>query len=175
MANQLTSTERVFMIATSFVAGLAVAVSLWQGYETRRHNRLSVKPILTFDRSYGSKTNTKKDSLYAYLNSDYVHNFRLTLKNYGTGPAIIQEFQIYKNDEKVDMTAHFPWEQAFNPDSVNITQSTWLSRGDVLREGYSTNIIQTRGLTNLHENVRLIIRYESIYEEEYTAEIYLHD
>ena len=45
-----------------------------------------------------------KDSQGNIIAVDTVSSFKLTLKNFGTGPAIIQEFQIYVDDQKVDIT-----------------------------------------------------------------------
>ena len=41
--------DKILAISTIIIALSAVIVSLWQGFEQRKHNRLSVKPILGLD------------------------------------------------------------------------------------------------------------------------------
>lgn len=66
------------------LAVLALSVSLWQGYEERRHNRLSVRPLLTFDYTY-----------------DTAGWFSLEVVNTGVGPAIIQRFEAFVDGQPV--------------------------------------------------------------------------
>ncbi|MBU2514552.1 hypothetical protein KJ966_24770 [bacterium] len=77
--------DKVLAISTTVIALVAVVVSIWQGIETRKHNRLSVKPIL--DLVYVNKYEPEKTYPGIYL------------ENYGVGPAIIKEV-IVKLDGK---------------------------------------------------------------------------
>lgn len=60
------------------------ALSIWQGWQTRRHNRLSVRPRLT------SETNDDAGNGF----------YSIELINNGIGPALIEEFLV-KVDGKV--------------------------------------------------------------------------
>src|SRR3990167_560763 len=71
-------------ISTIVIAVCALAFSIWQGMQTRKHNKLSVRPHLT-----------------AWVKRDAVKRFySIELINNGIGPALIEEFLI-KVDDKV--------------------------------------------------------------------------
>jgi hypothetical protein len=76
------SVTTITSIAASFIAVCALIVSVWTGYETRQHNRLSVKPILDI------ANNTAPGPVYG-----------LILYNEGTGPALVKGWKITFNDE----------------------------------------------------------------------------
>jgi hypothetical protein len=71
-------------IATTIIALCALALSIWQGVQTRRHNRLSFRPHLT------TWTNTDAEKGF----------YTIELTNNGIGPALIEEFLV-KVDGKV--------------------------------------------------------------------------
>jgi len=75
--------QLIISIAASAIALCALVATIWQAYITRKHNRLSVRPILNFN--------------VMTENSDFV----LSLKNTGFGPAIITDYQINFNDESL--------------------------------------------------------------------------
>lgn len=70
-------------IATLIVAMCALGLTFWQGFITRQHNKLSVKPMLKF---------VMKRELRFY---------ELKLMNCGVGPARIMTFQNYFDNEPV--------------------------------------------------------------------------
>ena len=73
--------------SATIIAFAALAVSIWQGYTTRKHNELSVEPILHFK----SGTLTNYDSISTYS---------IKVQNEGLGPAIIDDIKLfYKNNE----------------------------------------------------------------------------
>ena len=41
-------TNDYIAIASAFIALLVFTLTLWQGFQVRKHNRLSVKPVLDF-------------------------------------------------------------------------------------------------------------------------------
>ncbi len=71
-------------ISTTIIALCALALSIWQGMQTRRHQRLSFRPHLT--------TCSETD----IANGSYL----IELINNGIGPALIEEFLV-KVDGKV--------------------------------------------------------------------------
>jgi hypothetical protein len=74
-------TEIIISIVAVVIAFISLWFSISQGVETRRHNRLSVKPILVI----GSNTAPAPD-------------YGLILSNEGTGPALVKGWKItYKN------------------------------------------------------------------------------
>jgi len=81
-AHKILSRVNITTWATTVIALAAVVVSFWTGYETRRHNRLSVKPLL------GIAGNTAPGPEYG-----------LILSNDGAGPALVTGWKIsYKNE-----------------------------------------------------------------------------
>ncbi len=67
------------------IIALAVAITtIWQGFLTRKHNRLSVKPILRIDRNI-----TLDD------------NFNIKLLNNGVGPAIIKSVKYFVDNTEI--------------------------------------------------------------------------
>jgi hypothetical protein len=68
-------------IGALVTAVVALAATIWQAAITRQQNKLSVRPVLTLHRR-------EIDGL-------------IELKNNGFGPAIIQEYEVYKADKIV--------------------------------------------------------------------------
>ena len=79
-----TTFNRITAICTIIIAITAVAFSIQQGCETRKHNQLTVVPILTFF------VHAKQHSIVGII-----------LKNSGFGPAIIKSFEIYVDGELI--------------------------------------------------------------------------
>jgi len=73
--------ELIISISTVLISILALGLTVWHGYSTRKHNILSVKPMLVFQL-------------------DRANKFQFNLKNTGIGPALICDFKI-KFDGKV--------------------------------------------------------------------------
>jgi hypothetical protein len=64
-------------LASAFIATLAFGATMWQGWITRRHNHLSVRPLLVWH--------------VARNNSPEFAEITFSLKNKGIGPAIISD------------------------------------------------------------------------------------
>jgi hypothetical protein len=73
----------MFEHASTVIAICALALTVWQGIQTRKHNRLSCKPFLT-----------------TWIGKDLKNNFySVDLINNGLGPAVIENFTIKVDDE----------------------------------------------------------------------------
>ena len=68
---------------------IAFVVSSYHFYSIRKHNQLSVKPHLQFEKHYG----VCKDRKIFY--------YQLTLNNYGSGAAIIKKESLFIDDSHV--------------------------------------------------------------------------
>lgn len=128
-----------------FVAILALLVSLYEGYEIRKHNRLSLRPLID------SKTFVKED--------DY---FRVEIKNAGLGPAVFKSFTITANGKNVEN-----WNEAMR--EIGITQ---FSRLNTLNENEVFQREETVTLVKIdtvmaNYNIGFILRYESLYGEKF--------
>lgn len=80
MQNSLGSldAEGIAVIAASFIALLALSVSLWQGVITRKHNKVTVTPHLRFD---------------IHIENDFAQ--RISVRNAGVGPAVIKNYTVH--------------------------------------------------------------------------------
>jgi hypothetical protein len=63
-------------IVSSLIGASALGLAVWQGYLTRKHNRLTVKPNIRIDRNYSTNP------------------LELSILNTGLGPAIISSIQV---------------------------------------------------------------------------------
>jgi hypothetical protein len=80
-------------VVTLVVALSAIALSVWQGMEMRRHNRLSVIPKLEVGGIWGPGTSSL-DGGPAYVDS-------VTIENAGLGPAVLHRVQARVEDSVV--------------------------------------------------------------------------
>jgi len=141
------------------VAVLALATSVWSGWEDRRHKRLSVKPQLTLSFSF-----------HEGVSAGWM------MSNAGLGPAIVQRFEAY-----VDDRPQIQWDSF--ADSLGIQRPHALGFANV----YSLQIISpglpeplltvrldqskpatARNLADLMNNfkrVRMEVCYCSLYDE----------
>ena len=74
-------------IAAAVIALTALTVSVWQGLETRNHNRLAATPIFAFDTFRENEGSQIKRVL--------------CLRNIGVGPAIIKKITYYVDDKQI--------------------------------------------------------------------------
>ena len=77
------NTETIISLSATVIALSAFGVALWQGYVTRKHNRLSVKPMLHFD--------------IGMIEDDFV----LKLTNSGIGPAVIWDWNVKFSEKTI--------------------------------------------------------------------------
>ena len=163
-ADHRIKSETVYMISASMVAIIALIVSVWQGYETRRHNRLSVKPFLTFTKNF-NPSNTDDPNVPSY---------QLTIKNSGTGPAIIKSFTLSYQNKVIEKSTDFNlWQSVLNQAAekdLKIYQAASYDSGDVIEIGLSKSIIKINYSEPSLRKVKLRIVYQSIYEEEFEIE-----
>ena len=135
-------------IAGFAIAVLAMVATVWQGMLSRKHNRLSVTPVLTLYR--------EEDDGKIYI------------KNNGTGPALIRRYEIYKDGQLID-------EQNIQSAIPSLVRAAALSNGAALAPGDTIDLIQSSTfLDGNHvpplEALRFRIRYASIYGETWTLE-----
>ena len=98
-------------LASAFVAACALGVTIWQGRQNYKHNKLSVRPLLA--------------TMEHHHTTDNIGHIAFELINCGVGPAIIKNFVLQRNfdlpevGEKTHATFdnlldHFSPAQAFN-------------------------------------------------------------
>ena len=80
-------------ITGTITAVCALGLSIWEGTQSRRHDRLSVRPLLSF-------------------NHEKLPDGRaLLVKNNGLGPAILERFQIFVNGSPVNELQEGGWSE----------------------------------------------------------------
>ena len=72
--------QYITSISAIIVAIAAIAVSIWQGVDNRKHNRLSVKP-----------------KLQIIFKSDLLEGPQITVSNNGLGPATVDKLEVSLN------------------------------------------------------------------------------
>ena len=159
--------EIIISIATSIIAITAVAVAVWQGVLTRRHNKLSVRPILNF------KIGSSKAL-------DFVG---IRLVNDGFGPAIVESINLFIGNEFVGKSKYDVWVTILR--KLNISKSPFLfnsiSEKHPISSGQSLNLIylDSARITEqdiqhfklLKKMLKVSVNYKSIYEEPFFLEM----
>jgi hypothetical protein len=165
-------TEFIVPIVAVAIAFISLGLSIWQGYENRRHNRLSVKPKLTFD-------------FFKAINDPQIG---LVLSNKGTGPALITSWKIIVNDRPVDQEFASGWEETVKRIKTlkkPVSDKAWCHWGAflVLQAGEARPIFyvtqnewklfsqKEKGyFANACKLIKVRLQYASIYEEKDNVE-----
>ncbi|MCE5319170.1 MAG: hypothetical protein LLG04_17635 [Parachlamydia sp.] len=137
-----TITDRITTIATVIIAITALGVSIWQGIETRKHNRLSVRPHLVFLTDF-----SPQDS-----------ELGIYIKNNGVGPAYIKDVEISVNG-KVIPNSSCNWKSILN--SLNIPDLAPWMEWLCFNEGASIKNDEVIGL--------LTVKRENITKEKFES------
>lgn len=87
MQAMLFNSEMWIAGASVVIACCALGVTIWQGRQNHKHNKLSVKPLLTTVETRHKINDTFETSV--------------DIKNTGLGPAIIKDFILIYDDEEV--------------------------------------------------------------------------
>jgi hypothetical protein len=154
-------------MSTEFFLGLAGIIALgaaittiWQAVLTRKHNRLSVKPLLRLDR-----------------NAIPGERYNITLMNNGFGPAIITSLIISIDDKAVAFESKVDAENALRKINLgqikvftifpsesfppNVVQPLFESKDEV------KDINEAERILRAFDRISFEISYKSIYNEEF--------
>lgn len=156
---------RLYNVITLLIALIALVFSLWQGFEIKKQNRLSLKPMLTF------------------LKYESFEKYEIILSNKGLGPAIIKSFRIYhnkkeyKNWNEVERSPDYkyggiPYEvTSFLPieeyDNVVVSANESISLLKLVNQ--SKDSLNLEKIINLLINIAIEIKYTSIHGDEYCS------
>ncbi len=135
-----------------FIAGLALVTSFWQGFEERRHNRYSVRPILNIEESM----------------IDTIRTFKLV--NNGLGPAIIDEFKVIAGDSSWDSEAVNPWNELVGYKGLRpkVKWMWYYGKDGTVKMDERTDIFAFKADSVYHLDAEVVIKYRSIYDEKMT-------
>jgi len=113
--------SHIISIVTLCALIISMFVSAYQAYETRHHDGLSMRPMLTF-----------------YYNTDDEPVVGLSLENDGLGPAILKSIVIYVNRVPVK-----DWDKAIDDGKINndYVHETDFDKNDVLPAGRSEFVL----------------------------------
>ena len=145
-----------------FIAVLSFAVTIWQGYISRKHNQLSVKPHLYID------LHVEKDA-----------PTRLIIKNNGLGPAFIKDFKILVDGKALTSEDKLLYHQALK--DINLEEYDFsysmLSDNQAFPAGaeidlysFETEDLDSDDVKTIEKNLERLdfeIDYESIYNIKY--------
>lgn len=149
MKKRKVKSETVQSLIAVVIALIAVFISIWQGYEQRRHNRLSVKPILTFD---------------AISHNNYKS---IRLSNDGLGPAIVKRFIISEKGTQFDASEGNPWTEIKQLPNIQYSEMYYFDDGATIKPNEHFNLLTWEADSIRILDIELLIEYESIYEESF--------
>jgi hypothetical protein len=151
-------TDTILSVSAITIAFASICISLWEGSETRRHNRLSVRPKLEVVFNAGKET------------------FGYTVDNNGLGPAMITGMDLFVDGEKIRHTGFGGLDEFL--DMMKLKER-FLSRdafgkGITLTAGSRKSILLFKKfnsdnteelLKNIYLRVKIEITYASMYDE----------
>ena len=153
--------DRIISITAVLIAFCSLILTLYSGYWTRYHNRLSVLPRLYFFAS-----RTEQDPQVG-----------ISLSNSGLGPAIIQSW-IISVDGQVVGEHKMGWDSALQKLGLSFGKGIHYSSFGVLEAGkqefiFSINQEQWKNLgtqdreafNKAMKRIKVTIDYESVYDE----------
>ena len=152
------------------IALVALGISIWQGYETRTHNRKSVIAHLSFSISFDDTGSEDP-------------GFGITLSNAGSGPAIIDSIDISLDETPFVAKAGHPWVAVWMAAEFMGTRFLYSlpNVGDVMRPGEIVRLLkidegkpkqeEIAAFSKALDRVDVKLRYRSIYDEEHLASL----
>ena len=160
-------TPEIFVaVAAVVIALLAFAVSVHQGIETRRHNRLSVLPAFDFSRE-------------EHKESELVGVF---FENRGIGPGIIFEFNALVDGTSFPIQSAEEWVVVLEKPDINESWIIWRSFGIglMVKPGERLFLLAAENkkldandrprLLRALDRLQFQVEYKSMYGEQFTKE-----
>ncbi|MCA1978262.1 MAG: hypothetical protein LDL19_03405 [Thiobacillus sp.] len=151
-------------ISSTVIALCALVFSFWQGAQTKKHNKLSVRPHLT--------TWTHRDSGKGFYAVELINN--------GIGPAIIEEFVLKVDGKRISGNGTEPTEKALK---ILFPNFSYESNHSYLAKNYSMapkercavvsvrfigpNLPSPEVVEHALNRGSLEISYKSFYEEKF--------
>ncbi|WP_422473321.1 hypothetical protein [Endozoicomonas sp. ALB032] len=154
--------DLIVAISSAFIALIALFVAIWQGFVTRKHNRLSVRPRLQVN----------------YMISRQGDTIGLNFKNSGTGPLIINSLKIIRDGKEYEFNDS-SYKNLFSQMAINSFSFNLISKGFVIPENETKWLISTnkhkesefifKTLEDSLNNFSLEVIYSSIYNEKFSS------
>ena len=155
------------------VAALALFLTIWQGLQARRHNRLSVRPLLEFGGYIGDgdKQKNKKNS-----------KFEVTIVNRGVGPAIIKNFVLKIEGREKSRNNSQDYHDSLGEllENFKPLMNTHLSSGSAVQAGEEIVVLRFKynaktDNIDFINKVEILVEYQSIYKDEIIPKKYKNE
>ncbi len=142
----------VIAVLSLFIAACVLGVTIWQGLQNRKHNRLSVLPLLGMLRISGGI------------------NYEMKLINRGVGPAIIKNFELLFDGKIVSCNDYKAYRTFFlEIDNINVTGASHYAIDDVIKVGEELTLwhfekVNYQDISYLNK-ITFRVEYYSIYRD----------
>lgn len=157
-------TNTILSICAILIAFVSICISVWEGMETRRHNRLSVRPKLELSFNAGQD------------------HFGYNVVNNGLGPAVITRLTIRLDGNVIRHAGFNGFDDFLGKMQLQgrLLKKSAIDSGSTLTAGGSAAIFICRFddkddhealLQNIFTRVSIELRYASMYEELFSCRI----
>lgn len=152
------------VLLSCFIAMLALTFTAYQSSLARKHNKISVKPLIKMITQHG----------------DGKKNYSINFINHGLGPAIVTKVLIYVDGVKIGVADNdYVWNKAIvnakkGTDDDSFIYFTLFRNEGCINNGESCEVIYTKEVENnavldsIFEKFNFKIEYKSLYGEKYT-------
>lgn len=159
------------------IALISLAISIISLFATKKHNLLSVRPYINIIHEKSAEYNTQQQSLVGTLN--------IVLINNGIGPAIVENFDLFIDGERIMARDDQKWEYAlkkiFPTDNANQTPEHFgfgvfnLPKGYCIPSRERITLFSIKFTMNMSQitqealdRSRIVLVYKSFYKMPYT-------
>lgn len=153
--------QTTIAFAAWITAVAALGVGIWQGYENRRHNKLSVMPKLNI--------HTNVSTGYDFIG--------MSMSNQGLGPSQIKLIRLYVDGQPVADGTKEDWPKVLEKLGINdsAVEYNWIYGQTVLKAGSIESLFGIRRanytderiskISRSLERIGVIVCYCSLYDE----------
>ncbi len=156
-------TNIIIAIASVFIAVCALGVTVWQGMETRKHNKNSIRPLLNVSW-YENRLDTGGDNMLCG---------ECKISNRGFGLAIVKSFILFYEGKEVarnnnDAYCEFLIDLLKDFGGVRVS---WVGVSAILKAEEEKSLwkfvynSENDSIDFIHK-LSLLVEYESIYQDE---------
>ncbi|PKG73016.1 hypothetical protein CXF86_19890 [Shewanella sp. GutCb] len=136
-------TSDYIAMASAFIALLVFALTLWQGFQVRKHNQLSVKPVLDF----------------CWVNN-YENGILCQLVNLGVGPSFLNKISFFVDDIEFHINEKNDYKSLFQ--ELDLNEQLGQVGVQHVQKGSTVSIGQSLDLLNFCDSSVLKNDYEQI-------------
>ena len=162
-------TNIIIAIASVFIATCALVATIVQGRQNRKHNRLSVKPLLEFLGYVGIDDDDDEED---DDEDDNIRKYEISLVNRGLGPAIIERFVLVYDGEEIPSDDSKKYQDFLNNllKDFEILVITHCYSGSSVKAGGDIPVLgfkfdaENDDVDFINE-IKFLIEYQSIYKD----------